>query len=62
MIVRDDDKEHIIEERHRLYMEKTLPILDYYRKRNLVIDIEAKNGVDDFAMMRDVVINHTKHF
>ena len=42
MIVRDDDIEHIIGERHRLYMEKTLPILDYYRKLTQVVDIEAK--------------------
>ena len=42
LVVRDDDKESIINERHELYMEKTLPILDYYRQRTTVVDIEAK--------------------
>ena len=34
-----------------------MPILDYYRekKETVVIDFEAKKGVDDFPQMRDIL-------
>ena len=50
LVIRDDDKENIITERLEIYKKKTMPILDFYRekKETVVIDFEAKKGVDDF--------------
>ena len=55
LIIRDDDKENIIKERMLIYKEKSEPILNYYRDFCSVIDFEAKNGVDDFPNMRDLL-------
>ena len=57
LVVRDDDKENIIAERMQIYRDKTEPILDYYKRQadTLVIDFEAKKGVDDFPRMRDLL-------
>ena len=54
LIVRDDDKENIIKERMEIYREKTEPILDFYKGKEgtIVIDFEAKRGVDDFPQMQ----------
>jgi adenylate kinase len=64
LVIRDDDKENIIKERLEIYKEKTVPILDYYQDQpeTKVIDFEAKRGVDDFPELRDILIEHTKHF
>ena len=48
-------KENIIKERMLIYKEKSEPILNYYRDFCSVIDFEAKNGVDDFPNMRDLL-------
>ena len=50
LVIRDDDKESVIQERFAIYRSKTEPILSYYRthKSTVVLDFEAKNGVDDF--------------
>ena len=54
MVIRDDDKESIIRERMEIYMQKTEPILDFYRKGNVtkVIDLDPKRGVDDFPLVK----------
>jgi len=57
LVVRDDDKESIIRERMEIYREKTEPILDYYKEQQstVVIDFEAKRGVDDFPKMKELL-------
>ena len=64
LVIRDDDKENIITERLQIYKQKTMPILDFYRekKETVVIDFEAKKGVDDFPQMRDILQEHIKNF
>lgn len=64
LVVRDDDKENIILERLQIYKQKTEPILDFYRdkKDTVVLDFEAKKGVDDFPELRDILTANTKHF
>lgn len=57
LVVRDDDKENIITERMQIYREKTEPILDFYKTNTdtVVIDFEAKRGVDDFPKMKTLL-------
>ncbi len=64
LVVRDDDKENIIMERLEIYKKKTEPILDFYRGKNgtVVLDFEAKKGVDDFPELKQILAAHTKHF
>jgi len=57
LVVRDDDKENIITERMQIYRDKTEPILDFYKTNTdtVVIDFEAKRGVDDFPKMKTLL-------
>jgi len=36
---REDDNEEILTNRFEIYQTKTLPVLDYYRKETIVIDV-----------------------
>ena len=42
----DDDKE-ILKKRFVTYENSTLPIIEYYRKLDLLIEIDANNAVDN---------------
>jgi len=41
-----------------------MPILDFYRakKETIVIDFEAKKGVDDFPQMKDILQAYIKNY
>jgi adenylate kinase family enzyme len=57
LVIRDDDKENIIRERMEIYMQKTEPILEFYREGNVtkVIDLDPKRGVDDFPLVKSLL-------
>ena len=57
LVVRDDDKEKIIRKRQEIYKNKTEPILDFYRENTntIMIDFEAKRGIDDFPKMKEIL-------
>ena len=57
LVIRDDDKENIIAERMQIYKQRTEPVLNFYKNREdtLVIDFEAKKGVDDFPKIRQLL-------
>lgn len=47
---RDDDKPEIIEKRLTVYARQTTPLIDYYKKINLLKEIEASEGtIDDIV-------------
>jgi adenylate kinase len=39
---RDDDREEAIRERLRVYEKQTAPLVDYYRERSLLVDIDGE--------------------
>ena len=43
---RADDNEKIIINRYKTYLEKTLPILDFYEKQKLLSKINATGDID----------------
>lgn len=47
LIQRDDDKEEAIMNRLEVYAAQTAPLIDYYRKKGLLIDIDAKMSPED---------------
>jgi len=47
LIKRSDDNEETIIKRYRTYLDKTLPILEHYKRLNLLHEIEGKTGIDD---------------
>jgi len=53
VIQREDDTEEAIERRLNLYEEETAPLLDWYKKRNLLVEINGTGSPD--AVTRRVV-------
>jgi len=47
LIQREDDNEETIGNRLTVYREKTEPLIDFYRKREKLITIEAEGTIDD---------------
>jgi adenylate kinase len=45
--VREDDKPEAIKKRLEVYREQTAPLIDYYRGKGILIDIDARPMVDE---------------
>ncbi|WP_456330571.1 adenylate kinase [Archaeoglobus sp.] len=43
---RDDDKEETVRERYRVYRENTEPLIDYYRKRGVLYDVDGTKDIE----------------
>jgi adenylate kinase len=52
---RDDDKEAVIANRLKVYDHQTAPLINYYKKKNLIKDINASEG-----SIEDIVANIAK--
>jgi adenylate kinase len=49
---RNDDKPETIENRLNVYEKQTSPLIEYYRKKNVLSDIDASKGaIDDIVKM-----------
>ncbi|MHB9291797.1 adenylate kinase [Hollandina sp. SP2] len=46
LFIREDDQEGAIRKRLEVYREQTLPLIEYYRKQGLLVDIDAQGSVD----------------
>ncbi|MCD6510010.1 MAG: adenylate kinase [Thermoprotei archaeon] len=44
---REDDKPEVIERRLEVYKEQTAPLIDYYSKKGLLVDIDASKEVNE---------------
>lgn len=56
---RADDTEDVIRRRQEVYAEQTEPLIDVYRDRNLLVEVDGMGEVDDvtsriFAVLDDV--------
>lgn len=49
---RADDSEDTIRNRMRVYEEQTRPLLDYYRRRDLVVDVDGGQSIE--AVQQDL--------
>jgi adenylate kinase len=43
---RDDDRAEAVQKRLQVYREQTAPLIDYYRGKGLLIDVDARPAVD----------------
>jgi adenylate kinase len=50
---RSDDKEHAIRERMRVYREQTSPLLEYYRGRGVLAELDGIGTVEEVAKRID---------
>jgi len=44
---RPDDNEETIRHRMNVYAEETEPVLDFYRERDIVIEIDGDGDIDE---------------
>jgi adenylate kinase len=44
---REDDKENIVKDRLKTYHQKTAPLIDYYKEKNLLEEVDANQRVND---------------
>jgi adenylate kinase len=47
LIQRDDDKPEAVQRRIEIYLEKTLPLLDYYGRQGLVSEIDGVGTIEE---------------
>ncbi|NLW22813.1 MAG: adenylate kinase [Tissierellia bacterium] len=52
---RDDDKVETVEKRIEVYIEETKPLIDYYMKKGLLLNIDGSKSID--AIFEEIV-NH----
>lgn len=48
LIQREDDTPKVIQDRLKIYKEKTAPLEGYYKKKKIYIEYEPKRGVTDY--------------
>ena len=46
LVQRDDDKEETIRNRLKVYQEQTAPLIDCYRRKGKLVDIDGSGGID----------------
>ncbi len=46
LIQRDDDKEETVRKRLKVYQDQTAPLVEYYRKKGKLMDIDGSLGID----------------
>ena len=58
LLKRSDDNERIIRSRFDTYIDKTLPILNFYKKQDLLHQINGKGKIDDiYKEIRDIIVS-----
>ena len=53
LIQRDDDKEEVVRRRYKVYMENTVPVVDYYERAGKLRKIDGTLGVE--RVVREVL-------
>jgi len=43
---REDDKRETVQRRIRVYFEQTAPLIDYYRERDLLVEVNGEQDID----------------
>ena len=59
LISRDDDTPDAVRNRLRVYAEKTLPLIEYYRKRGVLEQVDANGTVEESFARVERVLHET---
>ncbi|QAV33062.1 Adenylate kinase [Fervidobacterium changbaicum] len=51
LIQREDDKEDVVRGRYRVYIEKTSPLIEYYRNQNKLFTLDGRKSVEEVMKM-----------
>jgi len=47
LIQRDDDKEEVVRNRFKVFYEQTMPVINYYEQKGILIKVNGNNSLDD---------------
>lgn len=47
LILRDDDKPETVQKRLDVYHEQTQPLIDYYTKKNILVEVDGRQDIED---------------
>ncbi len=46
LVQREDDKEEVVRNRLRVYREQTAPLIDYYKRRDILVSLDASKDIE----------------
>ncbi|MBD3164789.1 adenylate kinase [Candidatus Woesearchaeota archaeon] len=49
LVQRDDDREEVVRDRLKVYYKKTSPLIDYYKEKGLLVDIDASKKLEEIV-------------
>jgi len=47
LIHRDDDKEDVVKERYNIYLERTAPVIEFYKKNYKIFTVDGSQDIED---------------
>lgn len=53
---RDDDKEEVVRQRFKVYMENTAPLIEYYEKRGILYKVDGTKSIDEVWKQIDEIL------
>ena len=53
---RDDDKEEVVRQRFKVYMENTAPLIEYYEKKGLLYRVDGTKSIDEVFSQIDEIL------
>jgi len=57
---RDDDKEETVRERLRVYKEQTQPLIDYYKKKGILYEVDGTKSIDEVWKQIESILEKIK--
>lgn len=61
LVLREDDRPEVVRERYRLYLQKTAPLVDYYRGKGLLVEVDANRPIDEITPDMVMAIERAVH-
>ncbi len=57
---REDDKEETVRERYRVYRERTEPLIEYYRKKGLLYEVDGTKSIEEVFKQIEEILEKIK--
>ncbi len=57
---RDDDREETVRERYRVYRENTEPLIEYYRRKGVLYDVDGTKDIEGVWEQIDAILRNIK--
>ena len=61
LVLRDDDRPAVVQNRLRVYHEQTTPLIEYYRRQDLLTEIDAARDIEATAAELEQVTEELRH-